>query len=424
MTGGMDGTEKAAGNSCVRSVLVVGGGAAGLMAAGAAADRGLLVTVLERNARMGRKLMITGKGRCNITNNCTVPDFIANVPENGRFLYSALSAFTPQDMMAFLEGEGLPVKTERGNRVFPCSDKARDVVDTLVAYVRRAGCRFREGRAVSLLLEDGACVGVRLEDGKECRADAVIVCTGGLSYPLTGSTGDGYALAEQAGHTVVPPRPSLAPLVCAESWCAELRGLSLRNCALTVTDTRRNRKTYEDFGEMLFTHFGVSGPMILSASAHMREMESGRYRLSIDLKPALTLEQLDARLVRDFTENRNRDFANSLGALLPRSLCPVIVALSGIRPDEKCNAITREQRRSLAQLLKALPLTVEGFRPVEEAIVTSGGVRVSELNAKTMESKKAKGLFFAGEVLDVDAYTGGFNLQIAFSTGVAAGRHA
>ena len=317
-----------------RSVLVVGGGAAGLMAAGAAAERGLSVTILERNARMGRKLMITGKGRCNITNNCTIPEFISHVPENGRFLFSALSAFSPQDMMAFLEGEGLPVKT------------------------------------------------------------------------------------------IVPPRPSLVPLVCAESWCAEAQGLSLRNCALTVTDSKRKRKVYEDFGEMLFTHFGVSGPMALSASAHMREMEPGRYRLVVDLKPALTPEQLDARLVRDFTENRNRDFANSLGGLLPRSLCPVIVALSGIRPEEKCNAVTREQRRSLAALLKALPLTVEGFRPVEEAIVTSGGVRVGELNAKTMESKKAKGLFFAGEVLDVDAYTGGFNLQIAFSTGAAAGRHA
>ena len=407
-----------------RSVLVVGGGAAGLMAAGAAAERGLSVTILERNARMGRKLMITGKGRCNITNNCTIPEFISHVPENGRFLFSALSAFSPQDMMAFLEGEGLPVKTERGNRVFPCSDKARDVVDTLVAYARRTGCRFREGRAASLLLENGACVGVRLEDGTDCRADAVIVCTGGLSYPLTGSTGDGYALAEQAGHTIVPPRPSLVPLVCAESWCAEAQGLSLRNCALTVTDSKRKRKVYEAFGEVLFTHFGVSGPMALSASAHMREMEPGRYRLVVDLKPALTPEQLDARLVRDFTENRNRDFANSLGGLLPRSLCPVIVALSGIRPEEKCNAVTREQRRSLAALLKALPLTVEGFRPVEEAIVTSGGVRVDELNAKTMESKKAKGLFFAGEVLDVDAYTGGFNLQIAFSTGAAAGRHA
>ncbi|HIW73147.1 MAG TPA: NAD(P)/FAD-dependent oxidoreductase [Firmicutes bacterium] len=411
-------------NNNRRTVLVAGGGAAGLMAAWAAAVRGLSVTVVERNARMGRKLMITGKGRCNVTNNCAVPDFIAHVPENGRFLYGALSAFTPQDMMAFLEENGLAVKTERGNRVFPCSDKARDVVDALVGTVRRAGCRFVQGRAAELLLRDGACRGVRLEGGEELEADGVIVCTGGLSYPLTGSTGDGYRLAAQAGHTVVPPRPSLVPLVCRESWCRDAQGLSLRNCALRVEDGRSGKTLFEDFGEMLFTHFGVSGPMALSASAHMREMEPGRYRLYVDLKPALTPEQLDARLVRDLTENRNRDFGNSLGALLPRSLCPVVVSLSGIRPEAKCHSVTREQRRALAALLKALPLTVEGFRPVEEAIVTSGGVKVGELNPRTMESKKVRGLYFAGEVLDVDAYTGGFNLQIAFSTGVAAGRHA
>ena len=411
-------------NDSRKSVLVIGGGAAGLMAAGAAAEGGAAVTLVERNPRMGRKLMITGKGRCNVTNNCTVEEFIANVPENGRFLYSALSAFMPQDMMAFLEGQGLPVKTERGNRVFPCSDKARDVVDALVEYVRRTGCRFRQGRAVSLRIKDGCCCGVQMEDGEALEADAVIVCTGGLSYPLTGSTGDGYRLAEQAGHTILPPRASLVPLVCREEWCRDAQGLSLRNCALRVLDTRKNKVIFEDFGEMLFTHFGVSGPMALSASAHMREMEPGRYRLEIDLKPALAPEQLDARLVRDFTENRNRDFANSLGALLPRSLCPVLVRLSGIRPDVKCNAITREQRRDFAALLKSLPLTVEDFRPVEEAIVTSGGVKVGELNAKTMESKKVSGLYFAGEGLDVDAYTGGFNLQIAFSTGIAAGRHA
>ncbi len=404
-------------------ILVVGGGAAGLMAAITAAERGLSVTILERNPRMGRKLMITGKGRCNITNNCPVSEFIANVPENGRFLYSALSAFTPQDTMAFFEDRGLAVKTERGNRVFPCSDKARDVVDTLVNAARRAGCRFVQGRAEALILENNMCKGVILDGGERLAADGVIVCTGGLSYPLTGSTGDGYRLAEQAGHTVVPPRASLVPLVCREGWCRDAQGLSLRNCSLRVVDTRKKAVVFEDFGEMLFTHFGVSGPMALSASAHMREMALGRYRLLIDLKPALTPEQLDARLVRDFTENRNRDFANSLGALLPRSLCPVIVTLSGIRPDGKCNAITREERHKLAALLKALPLTVEGFRPVEEAIVTSGGVKVGELNAKTMESKKTTGLYFAGEVLDVDAYTGGFNLQIAFSTGAAAGRH-
>lgn len=396
-----------------------------MMAAGTAARRGLQVVLLERNPRMARKVMITGKGRCNITNNCAVDEFIAHVPENGRFLYSCLSALPPQRMMAFLEGEGLNVKTERGNRVFPVSDKAADVVDTLVAFAKKAGCRFAHGRADRLLLTNGSCRGVRLETGETLSAGAVIVCTGGLSYPLTGSTGDGYRFAAQAGHTVTPARPSLVPLVAADSWCAEVQGLSLRNCALKVLDTKNAKHPilYEDFGEMLFTHFGVSGPMILSASAHMRKMEPGRYRLLIDLKPALPAEQLDARIVRDFEKYKNHDFANSLGDLLPRSLCPVAVKLSGIDPALKCNAITREQRHRLGALLKSLPVTVEGFRPVEEAIVTSGGVKVSEVNSRTMESKLVKGLYFAGEVLDVDAYTGGFNLQIAFSTGAAVGEH-
>lgn len=405
------------------TVLVIGGGPAGLMAAGMAARRHQQVTIVERNPRMARKLMITGKGRCNITNNCSMDEFIANVPQNGRFLYSALSAFPPQQLMAFLEEQGLPVKTERGNRVFPCSDKARDVVDTMVAFARQSGCRFRQGRAAELILDDDVCRGIKLESGETIKADAVILCTGGLSYPLTGSTGDGYRMAEQAGHTVTPQRPSLVPLVSSDAWCQELQGLSLRNCALSVEDVQTGKTVFKDFGELLFTHFGVSGPMALSASAHMRNMEDGRYRLLLDLKPALSPEQLDARLLRDFDENKNRDFANSLGALLPRTLCPVMVALSGISPEIKCNAITREQRRAFGALLKALPITISGFRPVEEAIVTSGGVRVSEVQSRTMQSKLVKGLYFAGEVLDVDAYTGGFNLQIAFSTGVAAGNH-
>lgn len=346
-----------------------------------------------------------------------------NVPENGRFLYSALSSFTPQNMMDFIEEKGLPVKTERGNRVFPSSDQARDVVDTLAAYVKKSGCQIRQGRAVRLVIENERCCGVELETGEILSANAVIVCTGGLSYPLTGSTGDGYRFAEQAGHTLIPPRPSLVPLESSESWCAQLQGLSLRNCSLTLEDTKSGKIVFEDFGEMLFTHFGVSGPMALSASAHMRRMEPGRYRLLIDLKPALSPEQLDARLLRDFEENKNRDFANSLGGLLPRTLCPVMVALSGIAPEIKCNAVTREQRHHLGTLLKSLPVPISGFRPVEEAIVTSGGVRVAEINSRTMESKLVKGLYFAGEVLDVDGYTGGFNLQIAFSTGAAAGRH-
>lgn len=410
------------GEKAGRSVVVVGGGAAGLTAAGCAGRRGLAVTVVERNPRMARKVLITGKGRCNVTNNCTVPDVIAHVPGGGRFLYSALSAFTPQDCMALFEELGVPLKTERGDRVFPESDKAADIVDALVRYARTGGVRFRQGRVAGLLLEEGICRGVKLEDGSGLRADAVVVCTGGLSYPLTGSTGDGYALAREAGHTVTPTRPSLVPLEAEDAWCAELQGLSLKNAGLTVRDETTGKPVYRDFGEMLFTHFGLSGPMILSASAHLRDMERGRYTVHIDLKPALSPEQLDARLVRDLKEEQNRAFGTMLGGLLPRSMVPVTAALCGIPADRKCHSVTREERMGLAALLKDLPVRIAGFRPVAEAIVTAGGVSLKEIDAKTMASKKMPGLYFAGEVLDLDAYTGGFNLQIAFATGQAAGR--
>lgn len=324
--------------------------------------------------------------------------------------------------MALLEKMGVPLKTERGNRVFPCSDKAVDVVDGLVRFAKSGGCLFRQGRVVRLLLDEGVCCGVELESGERLEAYAVTICTGGLSYPLTGSTGDGYELARQAGHTVTPLRPSLIPLNSSDPWCGELQGLSLRNCGLKVMDTEAGSCIYEDFGELLFTHFGVSGPLVLSASAHMRRMAPGRYRLLLDLKPALDREKLDRRIQRDLEENKNSDFANSLGALLPRKLIPVAVALSGIPGEKKSHSVTREERRRLAALLKAFPVEISGFRPVEEAVVTSGGVSVKELQAKTMESRLVSGLYFAGEVLDVDAYTGGFNLQIAFSTGAAAGR--
>ncbi|MBR2338231.1 MAG: NAD(P)/FAD-dependent oxidoreductase [Clostridia bacterium] len=405
------------------TVIVVGGGAAGLMAAGRAARRGYRVTVVERNARPARKVMITGKGRCNVTNACSVQECVAQTPGNGRFLYSAFSAFSPADTMAFFEEQGVPLKIERGNRVFPVSDKAVDIVDALVRYAKNGGVRFVTGRVTQLCIEDGVCTGVMLEDGQRLEAYAVIVCTGGCSYPVTGSTGDGYALAQQAGHTVIPPRPSLAPLVIQEDWCRDAQGLSLKNSALTVTDTVIGKTVYTDFGEMLFTHFGVSGPMILSAAAHMRDMQAGRYRLSIDLKPALTPEQLDARFVREFEEQKNTCVGNAMGALLPRSLIGSVLRLAGVAGEVKCHSVTREQRRALCTTLKALPLTVEGFRPIAEAIVTAGGVSTKELSAATMESKLVGGLYFAGEVIDVDAYTGGFNLQIAFATGVAAGEH-
>lgn len=398
-------------------VVVIGGGAAGMLAAGTAAARGMQVCLVEKQARPGRKLMITGKGRCNLTNDCDVQEFIASVPSNGRFLFSAASAFPPRDVMAFFENQGLPLKVERGNRVFPTSDRAVDVVDTLVRYMKRGGVEMLMGQAAKLLLEQGHIQGIELQDGACILARNVLIACGGASYPGTGSTGDGYVLAQQAGHTVVPLRPSLVPLVAKGTDCSEMMGLSLKNTAIRVLDTQKKKEIYSDFGEMLFTHFGVSGPMILSASAHMRDMAPGRYQVVIDLKPALRPEQLDARLQRDFEMNKNRDFINALSALLPRKMIPVLVRRSGILPETKCNQITREQRRAFVTLLKAYSVEISGFRPIEEAIVTSGGVSVKEVNPKTMESKRIKGLYFAGEVLDVDAYTGGFNLQIAFCTG-------
>ncbi len=403
-------------------VLVIGGGAAGLLAAGTAAQRGHEVTILERNERPARKVMITGKGRCNLTNHCTlINELVAQVPTNGRFLHGAFSRFMPQDIMELVEAEGVELKIERGNRVFPVSDKAVDIVDALVRFATKNGAKLRQGRATALLLEDGAVKGVKTEDGDTIFADRVIIATGGMSYPLTGSTGDGYTLAKQAGHTIADPKPSLVPLVCHEGFCSDLQGLSLRNVAITVRDMTNYKEVYTDFGEMLFTHFGVSGPMILSASTHLRPMEKGRYEIHIDLKPALSHEQLDARVQREFLAASNKNFINALDSLLPKKLVPVIVRLCGVKPSLKVNQVTREMRGRLVNLLKDLKVTVNGFRPIEEAIVTSGGVHVKEVDPKTMQSKLCEGLYFAGEVLDVDAYTGGFNLQIAFSTGHLAG---
>ena len=406
------------------AVLVVGAGAAGLLAAITAAEAGADVLLLERNARPARKVMITGKGRCNVTNNTTPAEVIANTPTNGRFLYSALAAWTPQDTMALIESEGVELKTERGNRVFPVSDKAVDVVDALVRRAKRAGVRLQQARVTGLCVEDGVCTGVVLEDGSTLPGYAVIVCTGGKSYPTTGSTGDGYALAQQAGLTITPLRPSLSALESDDPLCAAAMGVSLKNCGLVCVDNATGKTVAKDFGEMLFTHFGVSGPMVLTASAHLKDMAKNRYELRVDLKPALTAEQLDLRLQRDFKEYANSDLGNAFVHLLPQSLVRPFLKKAGISPQTKCHAVTHEQRQKLGRLLKCLPLKIAGFRPIDEAIVTSGGVSVKEINAKTMESKYCSGLYFAGEVLDVDAYTGGFNLQIAFATGAAAGRAA
>ncbi len=405
-------------------VIVAGGGPAGMMAAGTAARTGARVLLVEKNSRLGRKLGITGKGRCNVTNHCTVQEVIANTPSNGKFLYGALSRFTPQDTERFLEERNVALKVERGNRVFPVSDKAKDIVNALESFVRSGGVQVREDRVAELLLGNGCVCGVRLEQMGEIEAESVILACGGMSYPGTGSTGDGYRLARQAGHTIQPIRPSLVPLTVKEKDCTQMQGLSLRNIAVKLEDTQKKKVIFEDFGELLFTHFGLSGPVVLSASSHIRQMEPGRYRLWIDLKPGLTPEQLDARLLRDFEKNINKDFVNSLGALLPRKLIPVAVRRSQIAPDTKCNMVTHEQRRQFGAMLKAFPVTIEGFRPIAEAIVTSGGVTVKEVDPRTMESQKTAGLYFAGELLDVDAYTGGFNLQIAFSTGRLAGESA
>lgn len=405
----------------IYDLLVIGAGAAGMMAGGTAAGQGMKTAVIERNEKAGRKLMITGKGRCNITNNCNdIQKLIANFPCNGRFLYSAFSGFMPEDTVRFFESRGVKLKVERGERIFPVSDKAADIVDCLYDFTFLQ-CSFIKGRAEKLITENGEVKGVETFDGDTYFASKVIIATGGKSYPATGSTGDGYKLAIQAGHTVTDIQPSLVPLEIHEGFCSDLTGLSLRNVKIRLIDTSNGKTLFTDFGEMLFTHFGVSGPLILSASAHIKSMEKSRYKISIDLKPALTGEQLDARILRDFGENLNRNYINSLDGLLPKSLVPVIASLSGIPYSLKVNQITKEQRLKLVELLKNFTVTITDFRPVDEAIITRGGVNIKEINPSTMESKLVKGLYFAGEVIDIDAYTGGFNLQAALSTGYLAG---
>ena len=404
-------------------IIVIGAGAAGMMAALSAARAGAEVLMLERNDTCGKKLRITGKGRCNVTNDCSTQEFLQNVPSNPRFLYSALSRFDTQDTKSFFEDEGVALKVERGRRVFPESDKAEDIVRALTRACKESGVVTEFCRVRSLIIENGCAVGARTEN-KEYRADAVIVATGGRSYPRTGSDGDGYAFAKQAGHTVTKLLPSLVPIVSDSKICPALQGLSLRNGGFAVYDKESGKRVYEDFGEMLFTHFGISGPMVLSASAHLSGIDTGRYEARIDMKPALDEKALDARLLSDFSKYSNKDFVNALGDLLPQKLIPIVVSLSGIDPRKKVNSVTKEERRALSEVIKGLRIPLSGFRPINEAIITKGGVSTSEIDPKTMESKLCRGLYFAGEVIDVDAYTGGFNLQIAFSTGVLAGESA
>lgn len=411
----------------MKNIVIIGGGPAGLKAALSAdfkyRDIKRQITIIEKNERCGRKLMITGKGRCNVTNNCDLDTLIANTPKNGRFLYSAFSNFLPQDTMAFFETMGVPLKTERGNRVFPQSDKAVDIVDALAKSLKPRGIKLLHSTAKSIKTENGAVCGVELQNGEVIKADSVILATGGVSYPVTGSTGDGYRMASELGHTVTELKPSLVPLCCHEGFCSKLSGLSLKNVTLSVFEGDKKKPIFKEMGEMLFTHFGISGPLVLSASSYIRKMGKADYTAVIDLKPALSYEQLDKRLLRDFENQQNKDFANSLDALLPKSIISVIIGMSGIEPHRKVNQISREDRSELCKVIKNFTLHITGFRPIEEAIITSGGISVKEINPSTMESKLVNGLFFAGEIIDVDAFTGGFNLQIAFSTGFLAGEN-
>lgn len=412
------------GRGQLTDAVIIGGGAAGLMAAGFCAAGGKRVLILDKNKDPGRKLRITGKGRCNLTNDCAPEDVVA-AAHGGKFLYAALRAFPPRETMAFFEGLGVPLKTERGRRVFPQSDRAGDVVQALARFAREAGARYMQATVESIWIEGGRAAGVHTKEG-DFPAKAVLAACGGASYPATGSDGGGFLLAEQAGHGLAPICPSLVPLEEDGGWCRRMMGLSLRNVGVKLTEQGKKKPVYQDFGELLFTHFGLSGPTILSASAYMRQKDGsrprpGQYTVHIDLKPGLDAGKLDARLLRDLEENKNRLFENSLDGLLPQKLIPVVIERSGIPGETRCHSVTKEQRRGLLAVLKDFTVSIRGTRPIEEAIVTAGGVNLREVDPGTMESKRVKGLYFAGEILDVDAPTGGYNLQIAFATGRLAG---
>jgi len=414
-------------------VIVIGGGPAGILAAISAAEENDEVILLEKNENLGKKLLITGKGRCNITSSLEINEFINNIPGNGRFLYSAFQNFTNNDILELLKQEGLDTKVERGNRIFPVTDKAKDVLDALIKRLKRLNVKIRTNSKVNKIIlnnEENKVQAIELENGEKIKTDKIILATGGKSYPLTGSNGDGYKLAEQVGHNITKLQGSIIPLTSNGEVCKKLQGLSLRNVKIKIEDSENKKVIYEDFGEMLFTHFGVSGPTILSASAHLlryknieEKLRQNKIKLIIDFKPALTDVELDNRVLRDFEEIKNKEFKNSLNKLLPQKLIPVIIELSKINENKKVNEITKIERQKLVSLLKKFEVIINGFRPIEEAIVTAGGIDIKQINPKTMESKLVNGLYFAGEIIDVDAYTGGFNLQIAYSTGYTAGKN-
>ena len=407
----------------MKRVVIIGAGASGMMAAKVAGDRGYKVTVLEKQKRCGQKLLITGKGRCNITNNCEIEELIENVPTNGKFLYSAFYTFTNDQVIDMFNDLGVETKTERGKRVFPVSDKAVDVVRALERQMNsnKNVEVLLNSKVDKIIAEDGAVKKVVLSDKREIECDSVIVATGGVSYPKTGSTGDGYRFAKNLGHTIITPKPSLIGLEVMEDYVADLAKLSLRNVSIEVYNSK-NKKIYDDFGEMEFTKYGIDGPIIKSASCRMGDLSKDNYKIVLDLKPALDEEKLDKRIQKDFQKYSNKNFENSLNDLLPKQLIPTIVKLSKIDPYIKVNQISKEERKNLVHLIKHISFTVKNYRPIEEAIITSGGISTKEINPKTMESKMIQGLYFAGEIIDVDAYTGGFNLQIAYSTGYTAGR--
>ncbi|MCI8332119.1 MAG: NAD(P)/FAD-dependent oxidoreductase [Clostridiales bacterium] len=405
------------------NIAVIGGGAAGLFAAIQCAATGNAVTLFEKNPLLGKKLSITGKGRCNVTNDCSPEEFLANVCTNAKFLYSAIHAFSSSDTISFFESIGVPLKVERGSRVFPVSDKAGDIVAALKRELTKRQVRVVYEKVLDILYDEQQAIGVKTKTSSTL-FDRIIVCTGGLSYPGTGSTGDGYRFAEKAGLSLVPPTSALVPIETEEPFSRQLMGLTIKNAGFHIQDSLRSKTIYEDFGEFIFTHFGLSGPVVLSASSRLPKLEKGRYKAIIDFKPALDETALDQRILKDFAKYSNKNFANALNDLLPRKLIPVIITQSGIAPERKVNAITKEERKKLVHLLKHFSLTLKALRPIEEAIITSGGISVKDLNPKTMESKKMKHLYFAGEVIDVDAYTGGFNLQIAFSTAYLAAKAA